>query len=71
MVFCDLHCSILLKSRRPQWTGHLTIMGETKNIYKNFLGKPVGKLSLGRPRRKWKHNIKMYAGKEIVRMERE
>jgi hypothetical protein len=46
-------------------------MGETKNIYKNFLGKPVGKLSLGRPRRKWKHNIKMYAGKEIVRMERE
>jgi hypothetical protein len=46
-------------------------MEETKNIYKHFLGKPVGKWSLGRPRRKWKHNIKMDLGKEIVRMERE
>jgi len=31
-----------------------------RNVYNRILvGKPVGKIPLGRPRRKWKDNIKM------------
>lgn len=38
-------------------------MGEIKYAYDILVGKPDGKLSLGRPRRGWKDNIKMYIWK--------
>ena len=31
----------------------------SRNIYRILVGKPEGKRSLGRPRRRWKDNIKM------------
>jgi hypothetical protein len=34
-------------------------MGEMINAYKILLGKPEGKSSLGRAKRKWENNIKM------------
>jgi hypothetical protein len=34
-------------------------MGENRNVYRLLVGKPEGKRSLGRPRRKWIDNIKM------------
>jgi hypothetical protein len=34
-------------------------MGERKGVYKVLLGKPEGKRSLGRPRRRLENNIKM------------
>jgi hypothetical protein len=34
-------------------------MGEKRNAYRILVGKPEGKRSLGRPRRKWVKNIKM------------
>jgi hypothetical protein len=34
-------------------------MGEKRNVYRLFVGKPEGKRPLGRPRRKWIDNIKM------------
>jgi hypothetical protein len=34
-------------------------MGEKRNAYKIFVGKPEGKRPLGRPRRRWVDNIKM------------
>jgi hypothetical protein len=34
-------------------------MGEKRNVYKLFVGKPDGKRPLGRPRRSWIDNIKM------------
>jgi hypothetical protein len=37
----------------------LARMGETRNAYKILVGKPEGKRRLGRPRRRWEHNIKM------------
>jgi hypothetical protein len=39
-------------------------VGEKTNTYKILVGKPEGKESLGRPRLRWKDNIKMYS-KEI------
>ena len=34
-------------------------MGERRGIYRVLVGKPEGKRSLGRPRRRWKDNIKL------------
>jgi hypothetical protein len=34
-------------------------MGEKRNVYRLLVGKPEGKRPLGRPRRRWRDNIKM------------
>lgn len=39
--------------------GHVATMGAKRNAYKMFVGKPEGKLLLGRPACRWKNNIKM------------
>jgi hypothetical protein len=49
----------LIKSRRMRWAGHVARMGEKRNAYRLLVGKPEGKRSLGRPRRRWVDNIKM------------
>jgi ribosome biogenesis protein Tsr3 len=48
-----------MKSRRMTWAGHITRMGEKRNAYRLLVGKPEGKRSLGRPRRRWVDNIRM------------
>jgi hypothetical protein len=35
-------------------------MGEKKNAYRILLGKPEGKIPLGKPRRRWVDNIEIY-----------
>jgi hypothetical protein len=35
-------------------------MGEKMNAYRILVGKPEGRRPLGRPRRRWVYNIKMY-----------
>jgi hypothetical protein len=35
-------------------------MGEKRNAYKILVVKPEGKRPLGRPRRRWENNIKIY-----------
>ena len=37
----------------------MTRMGEIRCVYRVLVGKPEGKRPLGRPRRRWKDNIKM------------
>jgi hypothetical protein len=37
-------------------------MGEKRNAYRLFVGKPEGKRSLGRQRRRWVDNIRMDLG---------
>ena len=34
-------------------------MGEGRGLHKVLVGKPEGKIPLGRPRRRWEDNIKM------------
>jgi len=47
------------KSRRMRWAGHVARMGERKGVNRVLVGKPDGKIPLGRPRRRWEDNIKM------------
>ena len=49
----------VIKSRRTRWAGHITRMGENRDVYRVLVGKPEGKSPLGRPRTKWEDNIKM------------
>jgi hypothetical protein len=48
-----------IKSRRMRWAGHVTGMGEGRNVYRVLVGKPEGKRPLGRPRRRWEVWLKM------------
>jgi len=44
---------------RMRWAVHVTRMGERSGVYMTLVGKPEGKRSLGRPRRRWEDNINM------------
>ena len=46
-------------SRRMRWAGHVARMGEEKRVYRVLVGKPEGRIPLGRPRRRWLDNIRM------------
>jgi hypothetical protein len=48
-----------IKSRRMRWVGYVACMGEERNVYKVFMGKPEGKRAPGRPRRRWEDEIRM------------
>jgi hypothetical protein len=37
-------------------------MGEKRNPYRLLVGKPEGQRSLGRPRHRWMHNIRIDLG---------
>ena len=47
------------KSRRLRWAGDVAHMQQTRNTYRVLAGRPEGKRSLRRPRRRWEDNIKM------------
>jgi len=49
----------MIKSRRMRWAGHVARMGGERGVYRVLLGKPEGKRSLVRPRRRWVDNIRM------------
>jgi hypothetical protein len=49
----------IIKWKRMRWAGHVTRMGEKRNVYRLLVGKPEGKRPLGRPKRRWIDNIKM------------
>ena len=49
-----------MKTRRMRWAGHVARMGEEKAVYRVLVGKPEGRSPLGRPRRRWVDNIRMY-----------
>jgi hypothetical protein len=50
----------VIKARRMKWVGHVARMGEVKDAYNILVGRPEERIPLGRPRRRWEDNIKMY-----------
>jgi hypothetical protein len=56
----------MIKSRRIKWAGGVTRMVEKRNVCRILVGKPEGKGPLGRLRRRWVDNIKIYL-RDIVR----
>jgi hypothetical protein len=44
---------------RMRWAWHVARMGEERGVHRLLVGKPNGKMPLGRPRRRWEDNIKM------------
>jgi hypothetical protein len=38
----------MIKSKRMRWAGYVARIGETRNAYRAFVGKPEGKKPLGR-----------------------
>ena len=59
-LYCSPNIVRVIKSRRMRWAGHVARMGEERGAYKVLVGKPEGKRPLGRPRRRWVDNIRMY-----------
>jgi hypothetical protein len=49
----------LIKSRRMRWAGYVTYMGEGRNVYRVLVGKPEGKRTFERPRRRWEDGVRM------------
>ena len=49
----------VVKSRRMRWAENVARMGEGRGVHRVLVGKPEGKRPLGRPRRRWKDNIKI------------
>jgi hypothetical protein len=49
----------VIKSRRMRRAGYVARMGERTDVYRILVGRREGRRPLGRPRRRWKDNIKM------------
>ena len=50
----------MIKARRLRWEGRVARMEEGRSAFKILTSTPAGKRPLGRPRRRWKDNIRMY-----------
>jgi hypothetical protein len=48
----------IIKVEEDEVGGTCGTDGEKRNVYRLLVGKPEGKRSLGRPRRRWMNNIK-------------
>jgi hypothetical protein len=48
-----------VKSRRMRWAGHVARMGEDRGVHRVLVGRPEGKMPLGRPGHRWEDDIKM------------
>jgi hypothetical protein len=50
----------VIKSRKMRLAGHVARMGRGRGVYRVLVGRHEGNRPLGRPRRRWEYNIKMY-----------
>jgi hypothetical protein len=60
---CDLYSSSsivkMMKLMRMRWVGHLAQTEDKRNMYRSLVGKPEGRVPLGRPRCRWVDNTDM------------
>lgn len=63
LLYCIYHYQSLtgvMKPMRMRWAGHIACMRKKRNADMVLVGKLEGKRPLGRHRRMWEDNIKMY-----------
>jgi hypothetical protein len=58
-LYSSLNIIWVIKSRRLRWTGHVARKGARRSAYRALVEKPEGSRPLGRPRHRWKDNIKI------------
>ena len=60
-MICTTHqiSSVAIKSRKMRWEGHVARTGERRRVYRNLVGKPEGKRTFGKLRRRWEDNVMM------------
>jgi len=58
-LYTALNIVKVIKSRRVQWVGHLSCMGEVRNTFKILVRKPKRKRPLWRHWCKWKGQVRM------------
>jgi len=58
-LYVSPHIIRMIKSRRMRWAGHVTRMGEMRNAYGIFIGKPEANRTLGSTRLRWEDDIRM------------
>jgi hypothetical protein len=49
----------VIESRRMIWAGHVACMGERRVANRVLVGKPKGKMPVGRPRHRWEDSVKI------------
>ena len=49
----------MIKSRGIRWAEHVARMEQDRSDFKIFTDKPTGKRPLGRPKHRWKDNIRI------------
>jgi hypothetical protein len=59
ILYCSPTIVWVIKSRM-RWAGHVARIREGRGVYWVLVEKPEGKRPLGRTRRIWEDNIKMY-----------
>jgi hypothetical protein len=59
-LYCSPNIVRVIESRRVRWAGHVARMEEGRGVYRVLVGRPEGKRPLGRRRRRWEDNIKLY-----------
>jgi hypothetical protein len=59
ILYLSPHIIRHIKSRRMRWAGHVVRMGEERKMYRVLGGKPEGRRSIGRPKRRWEDGIRM------------
>ena len=52
-------CTVHLISRRSRWASHVDKMEDGRGDFKILIFQPTGKRTIGRPRRRWKVNIRI------------
>jgi len=57
---CSLRILWAIKSRRTRWVWNVARMGDRRGACRVLVGVPEGIRPLGRPRRRWEDNVKMY-----------
>ena len=58
-LYSSRNIARVIKSKRMRWAGHVAVWVDWRGIYRDLLGNPEGKRSLGRPRPRWEDNIQM------------